>query len=211
MAFQLLQRDRSGGMRLGKALTRAMSEIGYCADCRTFTEQDICTICANPRGQQNGQIYVVETPSDIHAIEQTGQFAGRYFVLMVRLSPLDGIGPGDIGLDRLGQRLEKERITEIILATNPTVEGEATANYIAEMCGKYGVPASRIAHCVPVGGELGWSMAHHAVVFSGRSSCNQVPLMEPFGSVSYCAKISRQSLEKHRPDPHLIRIIMRSW
>lgn len=123
MAFQLLQRDRSGGMRLAQALTRAMSEIGHCADCRTFTEQEICTICANLRRQQNGLICVVETPADIHAIEQTGQFAGRYFVLMGHLSPLDGIGPIDIGLDRLEQRLEKETLKEVILATNPTVEG----------------------------------------------------------------------------------------
>ena len=157
-----------------QALTRAMSEIGHCADCRTFTEQDVCTICANPRRQQNGQICVVESPADIHAIEQTGQFAGRYFVLMGHLSPLDGIGPGDIGLDRPEQRLEKESITEVILATNPTVEGEATANYIAEMCGQYGVLASRIAHGVPVGGELemvdGTTLSHslagrHAIKF----------------------------------------------
>ncbi|CDH32936.1 recombination mediator RecR [Xenorhabdus bovienii] len=154
MAFHLLQRDRSGGMRLAQALTRAMSEIGHCQDCRTFTEQEQCTICGNPRRQQNGQICVVETPADIHAIEQTGQFAGRYFVLMGRLSPLDGIGPVDIGLDRLEERLSSETLSEIILATNPTVEGEATANYIAEMCSQYGVIASRIAHGVPVGGEL---------------------------------------------------------
>lgn len=154
MAFQLLQRDRSGGMRLAQALTRAMSEIGHCQDCRTFTEQTVCNICANPRRQQNGQICIVESPADIHAIEQTGQFAGRYFVLMGHLSPLDGIGPMDIGLDRLEERLSSESITEVILATNPTVEGEATANYIAEMCGQYNVMASRIAHGVPVGGEL---------------------------------------------------------
>ena len=142
MAFTLLQRDRSGGMRLAQALTRAMSEIGHCADCRTFTEQE------------NGQICVVESPADIYAIEQTGQFSGRYFVLMGHLSPLDGIGPDDIGLDRLEQRLAEEKITEVILATNPTVEGEATANYIAELCAQYDVEASRIAHGVPVGGEL---------------------------------------------------------
>ena len=127
MAFTLLQRDRSGGM---------------------------CNICSNPRRQENGQICVVESPADIYAIEQTGQFSGRYFVLMGHLSPLDGIGPDDIGLDRLEQRLETEQLTEIILATNPTVEGEATANYIAELCAQYGVEASRIAHGVPVGGEL---------------------------------------------------------
>ncbi|MEG3134745.1 recombination mediator RecR [Rouxiella sp. T17] len=164
MAFQLLQRDRSGGMRLAQALTRAMSEIGHCADCRTFTEQEICTICGNSRRKENGQICVVESPADIHAIEQTGQFSGRYFVLMGHLSPLDGIGPDDIGLGRLEQRLESESIQEVILATNPTVEGEATANYIAAMCGQYGVVASRIAHGVPVGGELemvdGTTLAH---------------------------------------------------
>ena len=117
MAFTLLQRDRSGGMRLAQALTRAMSEIGHCADCRTFTEQEVCNICSNPRRQENGQICVVESPADIYAIEA-------------------------------------ESITEVILATNPTVEGEATANYIAELCAQYGVDASRIAHGVPVGGEL---------------------------------------------------------
>ena len=154
MAFTLLQRDRSGGMRLAQALTRAMSEIGHCADCRTFTEQEVCNICSNPRRQENGQICVVESPADIYAIEQTGQFSGRYFVLMGHLSPLDGIGPDDIGLDRLEQRLAEEKITEVILATNPTVEGEATANYIAELCAQYDVEASRIAHGVPVGGEL---------------------------------------------------------
>ena len=154
MAFHLLQRDRSGGMRLAQALTRAMSEIGHCADCRTFTEQEICTICANARRQQNGQICVVESPADIHAIEQTGQFGGRYFVLMGHLSPLDGIGPQDIGLDRLEQRLEHETLQEVILATNPAVEGEATASYSAELCGQEGGGASRIAHGGPVGGEL---------------------------------------------------------
>lgn len=114
MAFALLQRDRSGGMRLAQSLTKAMSEIGHCADCRTFTEQDVCNICANPRRRENGQICVVESPADIYAIEQTGQFSGRYFVLMGHLSPLDGIGPDDIGLDRLEQRLASEHINEVI-------------------------------------------------------------------------------------------------
>ncbi|CAK9884193.1 MAG: Recombination protein RecR [Candidatus Erwinia impunctatus] len=154
MAFHLLQRDRSGGMRLAQALTRAMSEIGHCQDCRTFTEQTFCSICTNTRRQQTGLLCVVESPADIHAIEQTGQYSGRYFVLMGHLSPLDGIGPADIGLERLEQRLSEESISEVILATNPTVEGEATANYIAELCHQYGVEASRIAHGVPVGGEL---------------------------------------------------------
>lgn len=154
MAFHLLQRDRSGGMRLAQTLTRAMSEIGHCNDCRTFTEADVCTICSNPRRQKSQQICVVESPADIQAIEQTGQYSGRYFVLMGHLSPLDGIGPDDIGLDRLEERLAQEQISEVILATNPTVEGDATANFIAELCAMHGVLASRIAHGVPVGGEL---------------------------------------------------------
>ncbi|MGU4809600.1 toprim domain-containing protein, partial [Escherichia coli] len=108
------------------------------------TANYIAELCAqydveNPRRQENGQICVVESPADIYAIEQTGQFSGRYFVLMGHLSPLDGIGPDDIGLDRLEQRLAEEKITEVILATNPTVEGEATANYIAELCAQYDV------------------------------------------------------------------------
>ena len=164
MAFTLLQRDRSGGMRLAQALTKAMSEIGHCADCRTFTEQDVCNICSNPRRQENGQICVVESPADIYAIEQTGQFSGRYFVLMGHLSPLDGIGPDDIGLDRLEQRLASEQINELILATNPTVEGEATAHYIAQLLIPKGLTLSRIAHGVPLGGELdlvdGGTLAH---------------------------------------------------
>lgn len=173
MAFALLQRDRSGGMRLAQALIRAMSEIGHCTDCRTFTEQEVCAICANPRRRENGQICVVETPADIHAIEATGQFSGRYFVLMGHLSPLDGIGPDDIGLGRLEERLATETIKELILATNPTVEGEATANYIGELCGQYGIDASRIAHGVPVGGELemvdGTTLSHS---LAGRRKIN---------------------------------------
>ncbi|MGL9760399.1 MAG: recombination mediator RecR [Symbiopectobacterium sp.] len=167
MAFQLLHRDRSGGMRLAQALTRAMSEISYCVDCRTFTEQARCAICANPRRQQTDQICVVESPTDIYAIEQTGQFAGRYFVLMGHLSPLDGIGPDDIGLDLLEQHLGRENLTEVILATNPTVEGDATANYIAELCAQHAVLASRIAYGVPVGGELemvdGTTLSHSLI------------------------------------------------
>lgn len=167
MAFYLLQRNRSGGTHLANILTLALAEIGHCRDCRTFTEQEICMICANHRRKENGQICVVESPADIHAIEQTGQFSGRYFVLMGHLSPLDGIGPRDIGLDCLETRLAQETITEVILATNPTVEGEATANYIAEMCIAHGILASRIAHGVPVGGELemvdGATLSHSLV------------------------------------------------
>lgn len=167
MAFHLLQRDRSGGMRLAQSLTQAMSNIGHCVSCRTFTEKESCTVCVNPYRQQNGQICVVESPADVHAIEQTGQFSGRYFVLMGRLSPLDGIGPTDIGLDLLASRLASETFSEVILATNPTVEGDATARYIGGICQQYRVPASRIAHVVPVGGELemvdGTTLSHSLI------------------------------------------------
>ncbi|WNJ95720.1 recombination mediator RecR [Vibrio ruber] len=154
MAFHLLQRDRQGGLRLADALGQAMTEIGHCQSCRTFTEEDVCHICKNPKRQENGQLCVVESPADIAAVEATGQFSGRYFVLMGHLSPLDGIGPADIGLDLLDFRLQQGDITEVILATNPTVEGEATAHYIADLCQAHQVSASRIAHGVPVGGEL---------------------------------------------------------
>ncbi len=154
MAYHLLQRDRAGGMNLARALTEAMSKIGHCSHCRDFTEQETCFICQNPRRQNSGLLCVVEMPADIQAIEQTGQFSGRYFVLMGHLSPLDGIGPKEIGLDLLQKRLQEEQFTEVILATNPTIEGDATANYIAEMCNQLGIKASRIAHGIPVGGEL---------------------------------------------------------
>lgn len=154
MAYHLLQRDRSGGMNLAQALTEAMSKIGHCEHCRTFTEEDICSICNNPRRQNSRLLCVVEMPADIQAIEQTGQFSGRYFVLMGHLSPLDGIGPREIGLDLLQRRLQQEQFNEVILATNPTVEGDATANYIAELCNQQNIKVSRIAHGIPVGGEL---------------------------------------------------------
>ncbi|MCV3263484.1 recombination mediator RecR [Vibrio harveyi] len=141
-------------LQLADALSQAMTEIGHCTECRTFTEEEICHICTNPKRQENGQICVVESPADIAAVEATGQYSGRYFVLMGHLSPLDGIGPSDIGLDVLDYRLRRGDISEVILATNPTVEGEATAHYIAELCKEHQVDASRIAHGVPVGGEL---------------------------------------------------------
>lgn len=154
MAFHLLQRDRKGGVQLADALRHAMTDIGHCAECRTFTEQDVCHICNNSKRQDNGQLCVVESPADIAAVEATGQYSGRYFVLMGHLSPLDGIGPSDIGLDTLDFRLGRGDIKEVILATNPTVEGEATAYYIADLCKVHEVNATRIAHGVPVGGEL---------------------------------------------------------
>nr|MDQ6120070.1 recombination mediator RecR [Klebsiella pneumoniae subsp. pneumoniae] len=175
MAFTL-QRDRSGGMRLARALTRAMSEIGHCADCRTFTEQEVCNICATRVAGKRPDLRGRESGGHL-CHEQTGQYSGRYFVLMGHLSPLDGIGPDDIGLDRLEQRLEAESITEVILATNPTVEGEATANYIAGCARSSGVDASRIAHGVPVGGELemvdGTTLSHSWPVAT-RLLCEQM-------------------------------------
>ncbi|OCG24702.1 recombination protein RecR [Gilliamella sp. wkB108] len=167
MAFHLLQRNRQGGIKLAHILNEAMSNIGHCKQCRTFTEQEICTICANVRRQASGQLCIVETPADIVAIEQTGQYSGRYFVLLGHLSPLDGIGPNEIGLDVLKTKLASESINEVILATNPTVEGDATANYIAQMCAEFNVIATRIAHGVPVGGELemvdGTTLSHSFV------------------------------------------------
>ncbi|KXF81415.1 recombination mediator RecR [Enterovibrio coralii] len=167
MAFHLLQRNRQGGVKLSESLLAAMTDIGHCEKCRTFTEEEVCAICANPRRQENGQICVVESPADIAAIEATGQYSGRYFVLMGHLSPLDGIGPSDIGLDVLEKRLASESIAELILATNPTVEGEATAHYISELCAEHEVVASRIAHGVPMGGELelvdGTTLSHSII------------------------------------------------
>ncbi|MDD1782393.1 recombination mediator RecR [Enterovibrio sp. ZSDZ35] len=167
MAFHLLQRNRQGGVKLSESLLAAMTDIGHCDKCRTFTEEEVCAICANPRRQENGQICVVESPADIAAIEATGQYSGRYFVLMGHLSPLDGIGPSDIGLDVLEKRLASESIAELILATNPTVEGEATAHYISELCAEHDVVASRIAHGVPMGGELelvdGTTLSHSII------------------------------------------------
>ncbi|CAM3687053.1 Recombination protein RecR [Vibrio aerogenes CECT 7868] len=173
MAFHLLQRERQGGLKLADTLNRAMTDIGHCQECRTFTEDDVCHICKNPKRRENGQLCVVESPADISAVEATGMFSGRYFVLMGHLSPLDGIGPGDIGLDIFDYRLQQGDITEVILATNPTVEGEATAHYIADLCQAHQVSASRIAHGVPVGGELelvdGTTLSHSLL---GRQRIN---------------------------------------
>lgn len=169
MAYHLLQRNRKGGVNLAKALNEAMTHIGHCKSCRTFTEQEECNICQNYRRQVSGQLCVVEMPADIQAIEQTGQFSGRYFVLMGHLSPLDGIGPREIGLDLLQKKLEEESFHEVILATNPTIEGDATANYIAEMCLVHNIKVTRIAHGIPVGGDLetvdGTTLSHS---FAGR-------------------------------------------
>lgn len=154
MAFYLLERNRNGGHQLSHALALTMEHVGHCQSCRTFTENELCEICVNPKRSVCGELCVVESPGDVIAFEQTGHFYGRYFVLMGHLSPLDGIGPQDIGLDKLETLLATKQFSEVILATNPTVEGEATAHYIADICSDYDVTASRIAHGVPVGSEL---------------------------------------------------------
>lgn len=153
MALHLLQRDRSGGARLADALARAMREIGRCRDCRNFTTAEVCGICASER--RSGEVLcVVESPGDVLAIEQATGFDGRYFVLLGRLSPLDGIGPEDLGLDRLDQRFRDEPIREVIVATNSNVEGEATAHYVGALAARHGIRLTRLAQGVPLGGEL---------------------------------------------------------
>ncbi|QTR50265.1 recombination mediator RecR [Candidatus Thiothrix anitrata] len=153
MAFHLLENDRRSGERLADLMGRAMRDIKHCSRCRTLTEHDTCRICANP-ARQPQLLCVVEHPSDVVAVEQATGYRGYYFVLGGRLSPLDGIGPEDIGLDVLEARLDEGEVQELILATNPTVEGEVTAHYISELAAKRGIPASRIAHGVPMGSEL---------------------------------------------------------
>lgn len=153
MALHLLERDRRGGERLAGVLERAMREIRRCDRCRNFTAAGICDICASTR-RSDSVLCIVETPGDVLAIEQATAFDGRYFVLLGRLSPLDGIGPEDLGLDQLEQRFGAEPIEEVIVATNSTVEGEATAHYIASLASRHGIRLSRLAQGVALGGEL---------------------------------------------------------
>ena len=168
MVLHLLERDRNGATQLADALQAAVEGVGHCQRCRTLTEEDVCGICTHPE-RNTGQLCVVETPADVLAIEQAGGFRGRYFVLMGHLSPIDGIGPEDIGIDQLLDQVDDDGVTEVILATNPTVEGEATAHYIASALKAQGVTVSRIAHGVPLGGELeyidGGTLMH---AFAGR-------------------------------------------
>ena len=153
MAFYLLQRDRNGAKALAETLLSAIDNIGYCQQCRTLTEHTVCEICADT-SRDNSLICIVESTADVWIINQATVFKGHYFVLHGRLSPLDGIGPDELGLDLLEQRLATGTIKELILATNSTVEGEATAYFIGEIARKHQVQASRIAHGVPMGGEL---------------------------------------------------------
>lgn len=153
MALHLLERDRDGGRRLAGVLAQALEEVGYCRRCRTLTEEPVCTLCSSSR-RDEALLCVVESPADMLAIEDAGGYRGHYFVLHGHLSPLDGIGPEDIGLDLLDERLDEGGVEEVILATNPTVEGEATAHYIAEQLRERGTRLSRLAYGVPMGGEL---------------------------------------------------------
>ena len=153
MAFHLLERDREGGLRLAAALAEAVEKVGHCESCRDFSESATCATCASS-ARDGHLLCVVETPADRLAIEQATGFRGLYFVLQGRLSPLDGIGPRELGLDTLARRLEEGEVAELIVATNPTVEGEATAHYLGQLARARGVRASRLAHGVPLGGEL---------------------------------------------------------
>lgn len=153
MAYYLLEHNRQGARQLANDLLEAIEHVGHCEQCRTLSENTLCDICNSPSRDQS-QICVVESPADVQAVEQVAGYRGFYFVLMGHLSPLDGIGPVELGLDVLAKRLDGGLIKEVILATNPTVEGEATAHYVAEMCSSRGIRATRIAHGVPIGGEL---------------------------------------------------------
>jgi recombination protein RecR len=153
MAYHLLQYDRSGAEQLAGSLTHALATVRRCEKCNNFTEDEMCALCRSPR-RDAALLCVVETPADLAMVEQTLSYSGMYFVLMGRLSPLDGVGPRDIGLDRLQARASEAEVREVILATNFTNEGEATAHYIAEMLRARGLKVSRIARGVPLGGEL---------------------------------------------------------
>ncbi|MDX1443788.1 MAG: recombination mediator RecR [Gammaproteobacteria bacterium] len=168
IAFQLLERDREGAMRLADALKEAVEGVKRCQRCRMLSDDELCGICASS-SRDASVLCIVESPADVMAVEQYTGYRGYYFVLMGRLSPLDGIGPDELGLDRLEERFAEGEVTEVILATNPTVEGEATAHYISQLAHERDIKVTRIAHGVPIGGELeyvdGGTLSH---AFSGR-------------------------------------------
>jgi recombination protein RecR len=168
MTYHILERAKDNGLQLSQALEEAITKVGHCQNCRTLTENEICEICANPR-RDSSLLCIVETPTDILAIEQTHSYKGLYFVLMGHLSPLDGIGPKEIGIDILQQRLAQNSLKEVILATNSTIEGEATAHYIANLVINKNIKCTRIAHGVPMGGELEYLDGNTvARAFTGR-------------------------------------------
>ncbi|MGJ8689310.1 MAG: recombination mediator RecR [Gammaproteobacteria bacterium] len=174
MALYLLERNREGGRHLAVVLEEALARVGHCQRCRTLTEDEFCRICTNT-SRNPSLLCVVGSPADVHAIEQTGSYKGYYFVLRGHLSPIDGIGPEEIGIPELINNMQENPVEEVILASNPTVEGEATAYYIAEQLKRFDVLISRIAHGVPVGGELefvdGGTLSH---AFNGRQILRQL-------------------------------------
>ena len=168
MAYHLLERDREGGRQLAQVLARAMQDVRRCCDCRTLCESERCALCTS-EARDAGTLCIVETPVDVEVLEQATDYRGRYFVLMGHLSPLDGIGPEQLGLDQLEARFQTGALREVILATGTTVEGEATAQYISDLAHQHGIRATRIAHGVPMGGELEYidsgTLSH---AFAGR-------------------------------------------
>ena len=153
MALHLLERDQDGAQQIADALNQALQTVKHCERCRNFSDRDLCDICGDASRDQN-TLCVVETPADVLAVESSAAFRGRYFVLLGRLSPLDGYGPAELGLDQLEAQIEAGGIGEIILATSATVEGDITAQYIADMAGKYSIASTRLARGIPIGGEL---------------------------------------------------------
>lgn len=153
IAFHLLKRNRAGARHLAESLKTAMDRIGHCQRCRTFSEDEVCSICASPK-RESASLCVVESAVDVLILEQATAYRGMYFVLQGHLSPLDGLGPKELGLDVLVARIAEGEVNELIIATNPTVEGEATAHYLAQLAHAGGIKATRLAHGVPIGGEL---------------------------------------------------------
>jgi recombination protein RecR len=170
MTFHLLERNRDGGERLAKALSDAFQHVQHCQRCRILSETELCTRCNDEQRRQD-QLCIVEMPSDVLAIEQATHYKGQYFVLSGHLSPLDGIGPDALGIPQLIELFDQKTIQEVILATNPTVEGEATAHYISQLAHQRNIPVSRLAHGIPLGGELEYvdsgTLSH---AFSSRES-----------------------------------------
>ena len=170
MAFHLLERNRAGGQRLTSALSQALEKVHHCQQCRILSETDLCSRCGDEQRRKD-QLCIVEMPSDVLAIEQATHYQGQYFVLSGHLSPLDGIGPEALGIPKLIELFELDTIQEVILATNPTVEGEATAHYISQLARARKIPVTRLAHGIPLGGELEYvdsgTLSH---AFSGRES-----------------------------------------
>jgi len=170
MTFHLLERNRDGGERLANALSQALQQVNHCQRCRILSETELCSRCSDEQRRQD-QLCIVEMPSDVLAIEQATHYKGQYFVLSGHLSPLDGIGPDALGIPQLIELFDQDTIQEVILATNPTVEGEATAHYISQLARQRNIPVSRLAHGIPLGGELEYvdsgTLSH---AFSGRES-----------------------------------------